>query len=216
MTASQTFERCRPLTSLRLSVEVAMLAVVLAACSAFLTWAQARPGTRLSDPLLQLLPAADLSEPIFVLTYGSLAVVLFSLRNQRERLVTGLRAYWLMVLFRMLTIALIPLEPPDGIVPLRDPIFILGPGQYIDHDLFFSGHTATATLVFLAADRPWSRRLGAVTVTAMIPALLVQHCHYTLDVLAAVPAAMLAWRTAVASRSCDSGPGCTCALGVPR
>ncbi|WP_086824529.1 phosphatase PAP2 family protein [Allokutzneria sp. NRRL B-24872] len=218
MTASQTFDRCRPLTSLRLSVEVAALVAVLAACSAFLPWAQARPGARLSDPLLELLPSADLSEPIFVLTYGSLAVVLVVLlRSNRERLVTALRAYSLMVLLRMLTIALIPLEPPEGIIPLRDPIFMLGgPGQYIDHDLFFSGHTATAVLLLLAADRPWLRRLGTATVAAMIPALLVQHCHYTLDIAAAIPAALLAWRAAVTTRACASGPACTCALGIPR
>ena len=108
-------------------------------------------------------------------------------------------------MFRCLTLLLVPLEPPTGLVVLHDPLverFFYATPSPITKDLFFSGHTATLLLLTLAVPAGWRRWiLGAATI--LIGSLvLVQHAHYTYDVLAAVPFTLLAY--ALAGRLCSS------------
>ena len=59
-------------------------------------------------------------------------------------------------------------------------------------DLFFSGHTATMTLLALAGRGRWRWVLGGLTVAVGL-LVLVQRVHYSYDVLAAPFFAGAAW-----------------------
>jgi membrane-associated phospholipid phosphatase len=94
----------------------------------------------------------------------------------------------------MLTITLVPLDPPAGLIGLVDPIgnFFYGK-SYVTKDLFFSGHTSTVFLLYLCLPGRKDRMI-ALAVTALVAfLLLVQHVHYTLDVLGALLFASIAF-----------------------
>lgn len=80
-------------------------------------------GILFNDPAFQFLPVADCSLYIFSITYGSL--VLFLLTNFRSSdLVSKLMvSYGLLLLFRMITLSVLPLKEPDTLVFLQDPFF---------------------------------------------------------------------------------------------
>ncbi|MBC7884582.1 MAG: hypothetical protein H7X99_03860, partial [Saprospiraceae bacterium] len=58
-------------------------------------------------------------------------------------------------------------------------------GDVLLKDLFFSGHTANLILVGLVVDVPWLKR--ALFFFALVVGILVvlQHVHYSIDVVAA-------------------------------
>lgn len=149
---------------------------------------QARPGHVLSDPFLTYLPAYDVSWPTFALIYFSIVVALGHLLSRPAALLRVLWAYGFMHLIRMATLWLAPLDPPTGLLLLHDPIvdtFFYPSTAPITKDLFFSGHTATLMLLALAV-RGRSLRVALLLATVLVGFLvLVQHAHYTYDVLAA-------------------------------
>ena len=169
--------------------------IVAVALPHFFQWVQGRPGRLLWDPVLALWKAHDVSNLTFTVLYGALLIVIISVARSPLRILHGLAAYVLMMLFRMLAMTLLTLEPPPGIIPLIDPFtqgFYPGATPFLK-DLFFSGHTATLTLmVFLARKGPlrWLTALCAAVIALLV---LVQHVHWTVDVVAAVPATWLAW-----------------------
>lgn len=161
----------------------------------FFAWVQGRQGTEMHDPLLAMWKARDVSNLTFTVLYGALAIIIVSVARSPLRILHGLWAYVFMMLFRMVAMAIFTLEPPPGIIPLIDPLtqnFYPGATPFLK-DLFFSGHTATLTLmVFLARKGPL-RWFAALCTAAIALFVLVQHVHWTVDVLAALPAAWLAW-----------------------
>ncbi|GGG38066.1 phosphatase PAP2-related protein [Hymenobacter glacieicola] len=172
----------------RLLLVLGLLLGLAAALPRFFAWVQARPGYRLPDPLLAALPAHDVSGPTFLVIYLGIAGGVALLLPRPLRLLRALTAYLLLHGFRCLTLALLPLEPPAGLVLLRDPLvdqlFYAAPAP-ITKDLFFSGHTATLLLLALAVPAGWPRRALLVATLAIAVLVLVQHAHYTYDVLAA-------------------------------
>ena len=164
---------------------VALIAV-LAVMARFLTWVQTRPGVVLPDPVLSLVPPRDVTWVTFGLVYVGLLTTFALLLPYPRRLMAGAQAYALMVLFRMGVMVVTPLEAPPGTIPLRDPLVqILGTGEVLTRDLFFSGHTATLALLTLLAPGRASRRFFAVCTVLVAACVLWQHVHYTVDVLVA-------------------------------
>jgi hypothetical protein len=91
----------------------------------------------------------------------------------------------------------VALNPPEGLVDLHDPIaelFIYGENLAITKDLFFSGHTATMVFVCYFLPRPIERKIAVMLTTVLGCLLLIQHVHYSLDILAAPIATWIAIR----------------------
>nr|WP_262895170.1 sphingomyelin synthase family protein [Hymenobacter jeongseonensis] len=99
----------------------------------------------------------------------------------------------------MLTLWLVPLDPPAALITLRDPVIdrlFEVTTQPIVRDLFFSGHTATMALLALAVrGRNWGRVLTLMTM-AVGTLVLVQRVHYSYDVLVAPLFAWFAYQLA--------------------
>lgn len=182
---------------LRLGLVLALLLGLASQLPRYFAWVQARPGYHLPDPLLALLPAHDVSGATFAVIYLGIVLGVATLLPRPARLLRALWAYLLLHLLRCTTLWLLPLEPPPGLVLLRDPLvdyFFYAAPAPITKDLFFSGHTATLLLLALAVPAGWRRRVllvGTLTVGTLV---LVQHAHYTYDVLAALLFVWLAWR----------------------
>jgi hypothetical protein len=186
-----------PARRLRIAWAFTVLAAVpiVLSMSAFFQFIARTPGFSLRDPLLDGLPARDLSTPLFILLYGVIASVVIGLMRHPTLFLRAAQAYVVLLLLRMIAMAALTLEPPPGLIELHDPISVLVyPGQEpFTKDLFFSGHTATVFLLYLAA--PWRivRPLLLVATLLVGSAVLVQHVHWTIDVLAAPAGAWLAW-----------------------
>lgn len=163
-----------------------VLVAVLSLFTRFLGWVEAREGVMLNDPLLQMIEPRDFTWATFGLIYVGVILALVHLASQPRRLLVAIQAYTLMVVVRMVMMWLVPLNPAEGLIVLRDPIVqLLGDGTAPTKDLFFSGHTATMFLFFLVSS---SRAFKAVflTFTFLVAAFVLwQHVHYTIDVLVA-------------------------------
>lgn len=142
------------------------------------------------DPIHQMLPAFDLSVPIFSITYGSLILYVFTTFRQPNFLSRLMIAYGLITLFRIATISLFPLREPETLVRLEDPVLndLIYPGEIIT-DLFFSGHTALIFTLFILSGYRWYFLLLTLLMALF---LMIQRIHYSIDVLAALPFAWLA------------------------
>lgn len=172
----------------RLGVVLALLLTLAALLPRFFAWVQARPGRILPDPLLALLPARDVSGLAFAVIYLGIALGVATLLPRPYPLLRALTAYLLLHLLRCATLALLPLEPPIGLIILRDPLveqlFYAAPAP-ITKDLFFSGHTATLLLLALAVPAGWRHRVLLAATAAIGLLVMVQRAHYSYDVLAA-------------------------------
>jgi membrane-associated phospholipid phosphatase len=110
-------------------------------------------------------------------------------------LVVGTQAYLLMTLMRMAALYVAPLDPPSGMIALRDPLTEhVTVGAVLTRDLFFSGHTATVFLFSLGAPGKWVPRAFLLCAVVVGYLVLVQHVHYAVDVAVAPLAALAAYR----------------------
>jgi len=174
---------------------ILFLIAVLAALSFVLAYAESRSGFVIEKGWMDFFPPRDLSPGIFFSTYGLalLGIVLCFRRSE-----TGLRliqGYAFLSLLRCITLLCVPLDPPEGIVPLND--WLLKSTFYAGRDnlkdLFFSGHVATLILFgLILKEKSWKRIFfaGALAVGIMV---VLQRVHYVSDVLAAPVFAGIAW-----------------------
>jgi hypothetical protein len=163
--------------------------------SLFLAWVEQREGYVLNDPLLALVGPYDLSTVTLCFTYIPVLAGFIYCAGQPHLFVRLAGAYALLLILRATTLYLVPLSPPADILPLRDPLLELSVygGKAALNDLFFSGHTATLFLLFLLAGGKW--KVFFFICTLIVGTLvLLQHVHYTVDVLAAPLFAWLAER----------------------
>jgi hypothetical protein len=161
------------------------LILVIFALGYFLDQIETRPGVILTDPLLQQFKPINLTWLTFSLIYLSVIIALFTLVFEPRRLLTAIQAYILLAVLRMLSMYLIPLDPPQLLIPLKDPFVESLSNGTLTRDLFFSGHTSTLFLLYLTAGSAGLRVFFLVCTILVGIFVLVQHVHYTIDVLAA-------------------------------
>jgi len=182
----------------RFILSILLLAVVLLSLARFLAYNETRPGFSFNDPLLNLFNPVDVTWLTFALIYVALIIALISLSFHPENFVIAIQSYSLVAFFRLSTIFFLPLNAPASIIPLTDPfVEFFGGGQTLYKDLFFSGHTSTMFLLFLTnADKKLKSVFLVCTVLVGI-CVLIQHVHYTIDVLAAPFFAYTCYRIAI-------------------
>ena len=182
----------------RLLLTLPVLVAMLSALAALVKWVEQRPGAVLADPVLALLAPRDVTWPIFTLIYVGLLLAVVRLVRTPVRLVLGVQAYVVMALLRIAVMWATPLDPPPGMIVLDDPLVqgFGGASHPLTRDLFFSGHTSTMFLLFLAVPGRAARAFFLACTASVAFLVLVQHVHYAVDVLAAPPFAYAAWRIA--------------------
>ncbi len=169
------------------------LLVCAVSFSLFLTFHESRVDRLLwyfDDPAFWVLPAKDVSIPIFTITYGT--IIAYIILNRKEKYFASKMAfsYGLLLMFRTLTLTVLPLKEPETIIFLEDPFLntFIYQGT-IDSDLFFSGHTALVCLVFFQT-RKWKWFFAVIGLILGV-LLMIQRVHYSIDILAALPFAYL-------------------------
>ena len=154
----------------------------------FMLYIQNRNGNIIDDYLLTILPAKDVSLFLFMIMYGMIIFALVYTLSKPLLFLKGIQTYLLVISVRLLCIFLVPLEPPLNVQLLSDPLMdnFLGASENpITKDLFFSGHTATAFLLYLLMDRKLYRILFLLCTVLIGILLLIQHIHYTVDIVVA-------------------------------
>jgi hypothetical protein len=163
-----------------------VLAAILIAFPFFFNSIEARNGFVFNDFILQRIPARNVSVAVFFLIWSTCLLLVIRISRDPMMLLLVLWAYNGVTLVRMACIGLLSLNPPAGLIPLADPITNQFYGKhYITHDLFFSGHTTTVFLIFLCLRKKSDRMYALFASVALGALLLIQHVHYTIDVLAA-------------------------------
>jgi len=153
----------------------------------FFDYVQHRDGKIINDPLLNLIGPVNLSPVTFTLIYSSLFISVVYLFFYPERLLLLMQGYCLLTIFRVICMWLVPLDNPPGLIVLQDPFTVMVGygGTVITKDLFFSGHVSTMFLLFLCVHQTTLKKI-LLTCTILIACfILMQHVHYTIDVLAA-------------------------------
>jgi len=190
---NHTFYRWRAAFSdysftIKLVTTIAIFAIGALQFPTYFYHIQKREGQILNDYILNYLPAHDVSTPIFAIIYGLLIYMLFRiLRNPNLFLLFGL-TFVIETVFRMTTIYLFPLNHPQNLVILHDTfaeLLIYGNNEPITKDLFFSGHTATMVMIWLFVEKPLEKFIAAIATFLLASLLLIQHVHYSVDVLGA-------------------------------
>lgn len=172
-----------------------LLLVTIRVCALVMNVIELRKGVSLPDPVLSSFEPMNLRWPIFVVLWGALLGSIYHLSHYPKFLIMSLQAGGLLLVFRTIALALVPLEPMTSIIPLNDPIVVgLGTGKTVVKDLFFSGHTAMIFLCALAARSSRWRILCLASTLAVGLGVILQHVHYSGDVYAAPFFAYASWR----------------------
>ncbi len=159
---------------------------ILVALPFFFNTIEDRNGRMIEDAFLNWIQPRNVSVAVFFLIWSSCLILIIRIYRDPMMLLMMLWAYNGVTLVRMASISLISLNPPKGLIPLMDPITNQFYGQrYITHDLFFSGHTTTVFLIFLCLKNKYDRIYALFASILLAFLLLVQHVHYTIDVLGA-------------------------------
>lgn len=170
----------------QLIIGTSIMLVVVYILPHFFSHIEKRKGTQLNDFILSWLPAHNVSVIIFACIWG---MVIFTLTRALYKPKIYINYCWSLIplcIARFISISLVALDPPKGLIPLVDPVTGLFYGNaLITKDLFFSGHTATMTLLALCLEKKTDKIIGTIAVTIVACLLLVQHIHYTIDIFAA-------------------------------
>jgi hypothetical protein len=162
------------------------LIIVLIFFSEFLTKIEQREGLIINDIFLNNIPSIDLSIPVFTIIWSSAALLIWQASKNPAIFITYLWAFIFLMISRMITIYLVPLNPPKNLVPLLDPLInkTFYEGTFITKDLFYSGHTATILLMSFCLKEKIHKKITLLAAICIAIMVLLQHIHYTIDVIA--------------------------------
>ena len=175
-----------PLFKQKLLLGLAIFISLLNIFPIFYQFIEKRDGRMNHDVFLHMIPAVDVSIPIFIITWFMAILMILKAIKNPSVFITFLYGFIILNVARFISISLIPFNPPHDLIPISDPIANIFYGDtYVTKDLFFSGHTATQFLCFLCLKKRIDRILGVIATVLMGFLVLVQHVHYTIDVISA-------------------------------
>ena len=179
----------------RIVLSFTVLFILLYFFAWFLSYIELRQGHVFYDPVLHFFKPKDVSNLIFFTTYSmALIGIIYAFSNPFNTIYLC-QMYIVLTLFRIITLFFIPLNPPPEIIPLKDSIlqntFYNEEGNM--KDLFFSGHTATLFLFFFFIKNIFLKWTFFIAAIAVGFGVLLQHVHYSYDVIVAPLFAYLAY-----------------------
>jgi len=141
-----------------------------------------------NDPVLAILPCYDFSIPIFFTLYISAIVGIISCSMRPRLLLFAIQTYALVQVIRLITLIMVPLDSPTHLVLLHDPLLEMTfyKGNAYTRDLFFSGHVATMSTFYFLEQNKWMKQFFLFALIAMIIMIILQHIHYTIDVIGGI------------------------------
>lgn len=145
-----------------------------------------KKGYFLADPVLNFFAPVNWSLTVFIILYLAVVHTVFTSLRKPSVALLGLTTYCVVNLLRIVTMYVITLEPPAGMILLADPISSIAyPDRGFAKDLFFSGHVSTMVVLVLIEKNRLAKILK-ITGTVIMGFLLAwQRVHYTIDLLAA-------------------------------
>jgi len=155
----------------------------------FFSVIETRQGIVLNDWLLSNLPARDFSFTIFIFVWSTSLLIIFRSVQQPRIFLTTIYLMIVMTIIRLICISIFALDPPPGLIGLKDPLTSLtygGTDVFITRDLFFSGHTSNLFLIYLCLQKKRDKQFALMATIIVGMLVLVQHVHYTIDVIAAI------------------------------
>jgi hypothetical protein len=171
---------------LKLIVGSGVLVIILTLLPHFFSWIEKRDGIVMNDWVLEQIKPHNVSVLIFIFIWGMSLLAVYRAVYKPS---IYMQYCWSLIFIsglRVLAITLFPLNPPAGLIPLSDPLTGIFYGQaVVTKDLFFSGHTSIMTLNFLCLEKRSDKIIGIVSAIAVAILLMVQHIHYTIDIVAA-------------------------------
>jgi hypothetical protein len=172
-----------------------LLLIILVCFPIFFNHIQYRQGILLNDWLLSILPAHNMSVMIFICIWSTTLLALIRSVQNPDFFLTTLYSYCLLSIFRFITITIVALDPPVDLIPLADPLsnFFYGK-SFITKDLFFSGHTSTLFLISLCLHQKKDKYFALITSIMVGILVLIQHVHYTIDVITSPFFALIAYK----------------------
>ncbi|MES2285039.1 MAG: phosphatase PAP2-related protein [Bacteroidota bacterium] len=198
LTFRNNWKEAWSLTSFRIQLAFTLSILVLlgAFIPPFFRYIQSTPGYIINDVILNLLPVQDFSLSIFLLIYSVILLTAINLSTHPILLLKCIQAYCLLVVIRIFCLYMVPLDPERLMIPLDDPFVgrLFYDGTVITKDLFFSGHVSTMFLFFLAI--PFrSLKIFFIVATLLVSVfILIQHVHYTIDVVVAPFVSWISYR----------------------
>ena len=164
-----------------------IIAAIIYILPIFFGHIEKRKGAVLNDWLLARIPPHNVSVLIFSIISGMILLILIRAINNPSIYITFCWTLIFVYIVRFVTISVVALDPPPGMIPLVDPLsgVFYGNNVVITKDLFFSGHTTTMVLIFLCLEKRTDKIIALIATFAVAYLLLVQHVHYTIDILAA-------------------------------
>ncbi len=163
-----------------------LLVIILSLMPLFFNAIEKRNGAVLNDFLLAAIPPRNVSLAIFSVIWGMGLFFLVRVIGSPSMFTTFIWCVFFMSILRIISISVAVLNPPAGAIILSDPLtdFFYGE-KVIMKDLFFSGHTAILVLITLCLEKKTDKIIGCIAVLVLAVLLLLQHVHYTIDVIAA-------------------------------
>jgi membrane-associated phospholipid phosphatase len=180
----------------RFLVSVIVLLIILTGFASLLAYIETRQGHSFYDPILNFIKPRDVSDFIFFVTYSAALIGLIYAFLSPYKFLHLIQMYGALTLLRVITLFFIPLEPPTAIIPLRDTILThtFYAGNEHLKDLFFSGHAATLFLFYFFTVNKVLKYTFLAAAIAVSIGVMVQHVHYSYDVIAAPIFAYIAYR----------------------